>query len=197
MQSGHPHSYVPTPSAVKRCRKCGQSRSAELFPRDRGRPDGRWHTCKECNGDRCRFQRWAVKEHKKRELAASPPPQPASRRRLDGLKSYRNTSGERFSRLPTRGRFIAQQLFNKYLHKHRDPRLTQPKIALLMATAASNVKRLGDNSWSRRMNRLKGWRRQLLGELLLQLEPSQERPRIAQQGYSDGGWTQTSRLGGI
>jgi hypothetical protein len=197
VQSDHPHSSVPTPSAVKRCRKCGQLKPLELLPRDRGRPDGRWHTCKECNQQWCRFQRWAVREHKKRELAASPPPQPAPGRRLDGLKSYRNTSGERFSQLPTRGRFIAQQLFNKYLHKHRAPRLTQPKMALLMACAASNAKRVGDKSWSRRMKRLKGWRRQLLSELLLQLEPPQDRLRIAEQRYSDVVWTQTSRLRGI
>jgi len=200
VQSSHPNSpnsYVPTPYAVKHCRKCGQSKPLELFPRDRSRPDGRWHTCKECNRQWCCILRLAVREHKKRVLAASPQPQPASRRRLDGLKSYSNTSGERFSQLPTRVRFIAQRLFNKYLHKHHGPGLTQPKIGLLMATAASNAKRVGDSSWSRRMNRLKGWRRQLLGELLPQVEPSQDRPRIAKQVYSDGGWTQTSRLKGV
>jgi len=106
MQSGHPNSpnlYLPSPSAVKHCRKCGQSKPLEFFPRDRSRRDGPWHTCKECNGQRCRFLRCADREHKKQELAASPPLQPASRRRLEGLKSYRNTSGERFSQLPTRG----------------------------------------------------------------------------------------------
>jgi hypothetical protein len=46
------------------------------------------------------------------------------------------------------------------------------------------------------MNRLKGWRRQRLREQT-ELEPSQNRTRIAQQGYFDGGWTQTSRLRGI
>jgi hypothetical protein len=70
-------------------------------------------------------------------------------------------------------------------------------MALLMACAASNAKRVGDRSWARRMWRLKGWRRQLLGELRLQLEPSQNRPSIAHQGYSDAVWTQTSRLAGI
>ena len=197
MQSNHPHSYVPIPSAVKNCRKCGHSKPLECFPRDRSRPDAHWHTCKECNQQRCRFLRWAVREHKKQELAASPPAHPASRWRLMGLESYRNTNGERFSQLAPRERFIAQQLFNKYLHKHRGPGLSQPKRALLMACAASNAKRVGDNSWSRRMKRLKGWRRQLLPELLLQLEPSQDRPRIAQECYSDAVRTQTSRLAGI
>jgi hypothetical protein len=197
VQAAHVHLCSSVLSAEKKCRRCGQSKPLELFPRDRSRLDGRWHTCKECNQQWCRFQRWAVREHKKRELAASPPPQPAPGRRLEGLKSYRNTNGDRFSQLPPRERFIAQQLLNKYLHKHRGPRLSQPKMALLMACAASNVKRVGDKSWSRRMKRLKGWRRQLLGELRVQLEPPQDRPRIAQQGYSDAVWTQTSRLRGI
>jgi len=88
-------------------------------------------------------------------------------------------------------------LFNKYVHKHRGPGLSQPKQALLMACAASNAKRVGDKSWSRRIRRLKGWRRQRLREFehQHQLEVNQsrnvERPRA---GYSDAVWMQTSRL---
>jgi hypothetical protein len=203
VQSGHPNSpnsYVPTPSAVKHCRKCGQSNPLEFFPRDRSRRDGRWHTCKECNGQRCRFLRWAVREHKKRELAALPPALPASRWRLEGLKSYRNTNGERLSQPSPRERFIAQQLLNKYLHKHRGPGLSQPKRALLMACAASNAKRVGDNSWSRRMKRLKGWRRQRQRELMkwLQAPPSGcGNPARRPAGHSGMGYTPASRLAGI
>jgi integrase len=68
MQSDHPHSSVPTPSAVKNCRKCGQSKPVELFPRDRSRRDGRWHTCKQCNGKRLRLLRLAESGCKKRDL---------------------------------------------------------------------------------------------------------------------------------
>jgi hypothetical protein len=68
-------------SKTKLYRKCGQRKTLPLFPRDHSRPDGRWHTCKECNQQRCRFQRWAVREHKKWELIYSPPPPPNPRRR--------------------------------------------------------------------------------------------------------------------
>jgi len=88
---------------------------------------------------------WAASEHKKQEVAASPSAQPASRRRLDALKPYRNKSGDLpFSHLPPRERFIAKQLLNKYLDRHGGSRLSQPKQALLMACAASNAKRVGD-----------------------------------------------------
>ena len=197
MQSGQPHSYVPTPSAVKHCRKCAQSKPLDFFPRDRSRRDGRWHTCKACNGQRCRFLRWAARKHKQQELISSPPP-PAPRLRLEGLKSYRNTSGELpFSHLPPRERFIARQLFIKYLDRHRGPGLSQPKQALLMACAASNARRVGDRSWSRRMKRLKGWRRQRRRDFEQQQEDRSrniERPRT---GYSDAVWMQTARLNRI
>ncbi len=198
MQFDHPHSYVPTLSAVKDCRKCGQSKPLEFFPRDRSRPDGRWHTCKRCNAQRCRFLRWAVRDHKKPDVAASPPAQPASRRRLDALKPYRNKSGDLpFSHLPPRERYIAQQLFNKYVNRHRGPGLTQPKYALLMATAASNARRVGNSFWGRRMRRLKGWRRQRRRDFEQQLQLKENRSRNVERpraGYSDAVWMQTARL---
>jgi hypothetical protein len=203
VQSGQPNSpssYVAAPSAVKDCRKCAQSKPLESFPRDRSRPDGRWHTCKQCNGQRCRFLRWAARKPKQQELISSPPP-PAPRRRLEGLKSYRNTTGDLpFSHLPPRERFIAQQLFNKYLHKHRGPRLTQPKQALLMACAASNARRAGDRSWSRQMKRFKGWRRQRRRNFEQQIQLAEMRARsrvIPRECYEGAGWTSASRLAGI
>jgi hypothetical protein len=89
------------------------------------------------------------------------------RRRLEGLKSYRNTSGGDlpFSHLRPRERVIARQQVNKYEQKHRGHRLSQPKGALLMAAAASNARRVGDRSWARRMWQLKGLRQQRLREL--------------------------------
>jgi hypothetical protein len=197
MQRANFQSCTSAPSAVKDCRKCGQSKPLELFPRDRSRRDGRWHTCTSCNGQRCRFLRWAATEHKKQEVAALPSAQPASRWRLDGLKSYRNKSGELFSRLPPRERFIAQQLFNKYVHRHRGPGLSQPKMALLMATAASNARRVGNSFWGRRMRRLKGWRRQRQRDFKQQPQLKENRSRSVERpraGYSDAVWAQTSRL---
>jgi hypothetical protein len=189
-------------SKTKLCRKCGESKPLSLFPRDRSRPDCRWHTCKECNAQRCRFLRWARSEHKKQDFAASSPPPPASRRRLGGLKSYRHTSGDLpFSHLPPRERLIARQLFNMYLDRHRGPGLSQPKMALLMACAASNVKRVGDKSWSRRMKRLKGWRRQRRRNFEQQIHLAEMRARSGGKPrgdyYSGAGWTSASRLAGI
>ena len=109
-------------SRTKLCGKCGQRKTLPFFPRDRSRPDGRWHTCKECNQQRCRFLQCAVREHKKWELVYSSPPPPNPRRRLDGLKSYRKNSkntGEPFSHLPPLERCFAEQLFSNNLHKHR------------------------------------------------------------------------------
>jgi hypothetical protein len=78
------------------------------------------------------------------------------------------------------------------VQKH-GPRLSQPKYALLMATAASNARRVGDSFWGRRMRRLKGWRRQRQRdfEQQPQLKENRSRPRA---GYSDAVWTQTARL---
>jgi hypothetical protein len=76
----------------------------------------------------------------------------------------------------------------------------QPKRALLWACAVSNAQRVGDNSWSRRMKRLKGWRRQRQRELLKQLQAPQSgdlnpvRLRASRGGV---GYTPASRLAGI
>jgi hypothetical protein len=58
MQSDHPHSSVPTPSAVKNCRKCGQSKPVELFPRGRssGMADG--IPASNVTGNICGFCDW-------------------------------------------------------------------------------------------------------------------------------------------
>ena len=114
-------------SRTKLCGKCGQRKTLPQFPRDRSRPDGRWHCCKECNGKRLRLLRLAASGRKKWELMFLPAPA-NPRRRLDGLKSYRKkrkskNSGERFSNLPPLIRCFAEQLYINYLHKHRGPRL--------------------------------------------------------------------------
>jgi hypothetical protein len=147
-------------SRTKLCGKCGQRKTLPQFPRDRSRPDGHWHCCKECNGKRLRLLRLAESRRKKWEIMFSPAPA-NPRRRLEGLKSYRKkrkskNSGERFSNLPPLIRCFAEQLYINYLHKHRGYRLTQQKRAQLKACAASNSRHVGDRSWGRRMRRLKG-----------------------------------------
>ena len=73
------------------------------------------------------------------------------------------------------------------------------RYAALIACAASNVRRLGDRSWARRMWRLKGWRRQRRREFE-QVQPTEmrtgnaARPRAASTG---AGYTAASRLAGI
>ena len=183
-------------SRTKLCGKCGQRKTLPQFPRDRSRPDGHWHCCKECNGKRLRLLRLAESRRKKWEIMFLPAPA-NPRRRLEGLKSYRKkrkskNRGERFSNLPPLIRCFAEQLYINYLHKHRGPRLTQQKRALLKACATSNAWRVGNSFWGRRLRRLKGWRHQRLSELRAELSPS-----TAEQGYSGGGWTQTSRLKGV
>jgi len=185
---------------VKYCRRCQQWKRPKDFPVDRSRRDGRWHTCSACNKQRCRLLRKAARERKKRALTASPPPDPAPRWRLYGLESYRNRSDEPFSRLSPVEKFIAWQLFGKYLHRHRGPRLSQPKCALLMACAASNARRVGDRSWSRRMKRLKGWHRQRRKEFeqLVSLAAIRARNAARQRGSDTGiRWTPESRLWGV
>jgi len=185
---------------LKNCRVCHQWKRTAEFPVDRSRRDGRWHTCKACNKQRCRLLRKAARERKKRKLLTSPPLPPAPRRRLGGLKSYRNKSDEPFSRLSPVEKFIAWQLFGKYLHRHRGPRLSQPKCALLMACAASNARRVGDRSWSRRMKRLKGWHRQRRKEFeqLVSLAAIRARNAARQRGSDTGiRWTPESRLWGV
>src|SRR5215469_11414393 len=126
-----------------------------FFPRDRSRLDGRWHTCRACNRLHWREigkQRSAWRKQKKRVKRES-------RQGLQGLKKYpQKRRRSSFESLPESLRWIAQQLFNRYAAKHRG-RLTQPRLALLMACAASNARRVGDSAWARRMRRLKGYRR--------------------------------------
>src|SRR5215469_9088885 len=59
-------------SRTKLCGKCGQRKTLQLFPRDRSRPDGCWHTCKQCNGKRLRILRLAASGRSKWELMFLP-----------------------------------------------------------------------------------------------------------------------------
>jgi hypothetical protein len=145
--------FTPMEDKYKQCRKCHALKPLAFFPRDRSRPDGRWHTCSACNRQRWKTQgRTLAADRKAREQAER-----QSREGLSGLQQYRRKdSGLRA--LPPGLRYKAQQLYSYYMHNHRR-HLTQQRCALLLACACSNAKRLGNRSWARRMWRLKGYRR--------------------------------------
>ena len=82
------------------------------------------------------------------------------RRGLRNLRRYHGKDREPFASLPPELRWEAQQLLNKYLYVHRR-HLTPARIAALHACAASNVRRLGDRSWARRLWAKKGQYRKM------------------------------------
>lgn len=68
---------IPTPEGEKACPRCGVNKAlAEGFHRDRGRPNGHMHICKECNIIQVRRFREkhheVIKERKRQEYAADP-----------------------------------------------------------------------------------------------------------------------------
>jgi hypothetical protein len=148
---------VPISIGLKWCSHCQRSLCITRFPVDRSRPDGRWHSCQDCN------QRYWEERGKPRALD----------RKLDrrferaqngntglvGLKKYHNGSG--FDGLPATLRIEAEQILSRSLARARaeGKHLSQPQIALRIACAVSNSWRVGDSSWRRRMARLKGYRR--------------------------------------
>jgi hypothetical protein len=189
-----------TPSALKQCRRCGQAKPLAFFPRDRSRPDGRWHICKLCNQQHGRLMRQAASEQRRLALQTSPPPH----QRLEALRASCNRNRATvFERLPRSLQQQAWSIYHKALRTHRQRygfSASQPKRALLWACAVSNARRVGDNSWSRRMKRLKGWRRQRQRELMkwLQAQPSGcGNPARRRAGHSGVGYTPASRLAGI
>ena len=200
MQIVHVHLSSSVSSAEKKCRMCGQAKPLAFFPRDRSRPDGRWHTCKLCNQQHLQTLRQAASEQRRLALQTSPPP----RQRLEELRASSNSNGATvFERLPRSLQQRVWGIYDKALHTHVQRygiQASQPKRALLWACAVSNVQRVGNNSWSRRMKRLKGWRRQRQRQLLKQLQPppsgvgNPSRPRA---GHSGMGYTPASRLAGI
>jgi hypothetical protein len=107
-----------------------------------------------------------------------------------------------FEQLPRSIQQVAWGIYQKALRTHVQRYgypASQPKRALLWACAVSNAQRVGDHSWSRRMKRLKGWRRQRERELeqnspLLNCVRKVARSR---DGYEGVGYTPASRLAGI
>jgi hypothetical protein len=201
MQSAFPQASSPGSSATKQCRKCRSTKPLGFFPRDRSRPDGRWHTCKLCNQRHGQMVRATAREQRALVLTSQPPP---PRQRLGALKAHRE--GHRntvFEQLPRTIQQLAMRIYHKALGTHVQRYgfpAPQPKRALLWACAVSNAQRVGDNSWSRRMKRLKGWRRQRQRELLKQLQApkqTEHNPTRRRAVSSGAGYTPASRLAGI
>ena len=128
---------------LKRCRKCGAEKLLGFFPRDRSRPDGRWHTC-----TMCRKNRW--REHEKPRLELRRTEQSSVRAAKSGLVGLRRHYGRRrqtvYDSLPPRLRRTADTLWSSYVARAREEgrRLSQPQIALMKARAVSNAQRVGD-----------------------------------------------------
>jgi len=139
---------------TKRCRQCGKEKPFAFFPRDRSRPDGRWHSCRACNREY-----WAEHDKPKRVLRNARQ-QFADERFLGiaGLRRHRFLSKRRRRAvLPPDVDLIRRQLLSKYLAKHAR-HMTPALYASLHATAAANAPRVGDRSLGLRLRALKGWR---------------------------------------
>jgi len=164
------------------------------FPVDRSRRDGRWHSCRACNE-----RYWTTRgkllalDRKLEQLS-----QRTDRSGLAGLRQLpRNMGG--FDVLPPDLRLKAEQIFSRSITRAKaDGRhLSQPQIAARIASAVSNARRVGDNSWARRMLRLKGYRRAERRQLQQQkqIEPS---PPTAQRVTRNSTGARSSwRLPGI
>jgi hypothetical protein len=107
-----------------------------------------------------------------------------SRTGLRGLREYRRKNAGEFDSLPPELRWKARQLLNRYLARHKH-HLTGPRVAALFACAASNVRRLGDRSWARRLWRLKGYHRTMRRSLEAQAQQDAIPTRRARRGFTN------------
>jgi hypothetical protein len=122
---------------------------------DKSRRNGRWHTC-----TLCRKRIWA--EQEKPRLVQRGLDERRERSKyngLDGLRHLPRSGG--LASLPPPVRFDANRIISRSRAraKAEGRHLSQPQTALLIARAVSNAKRVGDRSWSRKMRRLKGYKR--------------------------------------
>ena len=142
----------------KCCHVCHRDKPLGFFPQDRSRLDGRWHTCRLCNGNRWREHGKSIAAERK--LAKRIAQAQNSRNGILGLRKY-HRSGKGLEGLPPDLRYKAQGIISRAIAraKAKGRRLSQERFALLTACAISNARRVGDRSWSRRMLRLKGYRR--------------------------------------
>jgi len=133
---------------AKWCANCGQDKPFVFFPRDRSRPDGRWHTCRLCNAKdwQTRGKVLALRRKYRRVSCSG----------LQGLRQCQRGKS-RFASLPPELRPTAQQLLSRYLDKHAH-RMTPALHASLVASAASHAPLVGSRSWGLSMRAKKGWR---------------------------------------
>jgi hypothetical protein len=145
-------------TGFKRCRKCWTEKPLGFFPRDRSRPDGRWHTCTMCRKNRWKEHEKPILELRRRLLLSLR----SAKSGLEGLRRYYGRRRETvYDSLPIGLRRTADSLWSTYVVRAQAEgrRLSQPQVALMKARAVSNAQRFGDRSWSRRMLRLLGYRR--------------------------------------
>ena len=162
-QRGKPIERTPVVGAVsmlsskKRCRMCSEAKPIGFFPRDRSRPDGRWHTCALCNQ-----KRWQGNRHQRQlqKFQARLERREKGRTGLKGLRKYYRRESL-FDVLPLGLRCKAEMILSRSLARARaeGKHLSLAEIALRKANAVSNCVRVGDRSWSRSMLRHKGYRR--------------------------------------
>jgi hypothetical protein len=162
---------------TKRCRKCGNVKTLPFFPCDRSRPDGHWHTCRNCNR-----QSWATQgKQRTADRKAEAQAGRQSVQGLPGLRKYQHRHvADLFTSLPPELRHKARLLLDRSLSRHRW-HLTQSLRAALIANAASNAPRVGDNSWARSMLRKKGYRRAVRRAAEQQAQLAEIRARYAGQ----------------
>lgn len=158
---------------TKLCSKCHTRKPPGFFSKDRSRGDGRWHACRACNREYWQQRGKLLALARKIEQTEH-----QSRTGLCGLRQYRRKNSEEFASVPPELRFQARQLVNKYLARHRH-HLTSTRIAALYACAASNVQRLGDRSWARRLWWKKGYYRKLEREAEAEAERQSRSNRAA------------------
>lgn len=147
-------------TGLKRCRRCAKEKPLVAFPRDRSRPDGRWHTCRACN--RSYWTETGKPLARRRKLERVFQRAETRRTGLAGLRQCARGRGARgIDSLPPDLRFKARQILSDSLARARAEgrHLTQPLIAIRIASAISSAPRKGNRSWARRLRRLKGYRR--------------------------------------
>lgn len=170
---------------VKRCRQCGHEKSLWSFSRDRLRPDGHWHTCK-----MCAKTDWA--ERGKPRAAERKLEQAIQKPHRTGLAGLRQSPrGRGMDALPPDLRRKAEEILSRSLARARAEgrRLNQNQIALRIGCAISNARRVGDRSWSRRMLRLKGYRRAERRKMEQEAQLAQFRQRRAASGPPVIAWS--------
>lgn len=173
-------------TGLKQCRRCGDEKPLDFFPRDRSRPDGRWHTCILCNrrywpeqGKRLAFER---KLNGKLERES----QKTHRSGLAGLKKCPRGGG--IEALPPDLRLKAQRIVSRSIAKANAEgrRLSQEQTAAITACAVSNAPRFGDSAWGRWMLARKGYLAAQRRRMEQDVQRMEQEIRLTEQRESRG-----------